>query len=68
MLQPKTVPVGLAQAAVRESTHRVERAIVNSGGAEPLSETRFSGRTHWSLVSGTSFIALLRESENSIMD
>src|SRR6516164_11805980 len=28
---PKTVLVGLAEAAVRESTHRVERAIVNSG-------------------------------------
>ncbi len=29
--RPKTVLVGLAEAAVRESTHRVERAIVNSG-------------------------------------
>ncbi len=29
--QPRTVLVGLAEAAVRESTHRVERAIVNSG-------------------------------------
>jgi magnesium chelatase family protein len=28
---PKIVLVGLAEAAVRESTHRVERAIVNSG-------------------------------------
>lgn len=28
---PKTVLVGLPEAAVRESTHRVERAIVNSG-------------------------------------
>ena len=28
---PKTVLVGLAETAVRESTHRVERAIVNSG-------------------------------------
>jgi len=28
---PKTVLVGLAEAAVKESTHRVERAIVNSG-------------------------------------
>ncbi|MGB9689327.1 magnesium chelatase domain-containing protein, partial [Thermogutta sp.] len=27
----KTVMVGLPEAAVRESTHRVERAIVNSG-------------------------------------
>ncbi len=29
----KTVPVGLPEAAVKESTHRVERAIVNSGPA-----------------------------------
>ncbi len=28
---PKTVLVGLAEAAVKESTHRVERAMVNSG-------------------------------------
>jgi magnesium chelatase family protein len=28
---PKTVLVGLPEAAVRESTHRVERAVVNSG-------------------------------------
>ncbi|WP_237227781.1 YifB family Mg chelatase-like AAA ATPase [Rubinisphaera sp. JC750] len=28
---PKTILVGLAEAAVRESTHRIERAIVNSG-------------------------------------
>ncbi len=28
---PKTVLVGLPEAAVKESTHRVERAIVNSG-------------------------------------
>lgn len=28
---PKTVLVGLAETAVRESTHRVERALVNSG-------------------------------------
>src|SRR3954466_3318741 len=28
---PKMVLVGLAEAAVRESTHRVERALVNSG-------------------------------------
>ena len=33
---PKTVLVGLPEAAVRESTHRVERAIVNSGFARPL--------------------------------
>ena len=28
---PKTILVGLAEAAVRESIHRVERAMVNSG-------------------------------------
>ncbi|HOA53039.1 MAG TPA: magnesium chelatase domain-containing protein, partial [Thermogutta sp.] len=28
---PKTVIVGLPEASVRESTHRVERAMVNSG-------------------------------------
>src|SRR5207253_11181809 len=32
----KTVLVGLAEAAVRESTHRVERAIVNSGYRRPV--------------------------------
>jgi magnesium chelatase family protein len=32
---PKTVLVGLAEAAVRESTHRVERALVNSGYHRP---------------------------------
>ncbi len=33
---PKTVLVGLPEAAVKESTHRVERAIVNSGFQRPL--------------------------------
>jgi magnesium chelatase family protein len=33
---PKTVLVGLAEASVRESTHRVERAIVNSGYRRPV--------------------------------
>ena len=33
---PKTVLVGLAEAAVKESTHRVERAIVNSGYRRPI--------------------------------
>ena len=33
---PKTVLVGLAEAAVRESTHRVERALVNSGYQRPV--------------------------------
>src|SRR5690606_17134789 len=33
--QPKTVLVGLPEAAVRESTHRVARAIVNSGFYRP---------------------------------
>jgi len=32
---PKTILVGLPEAAVRESTHRVERAIVNSGFMRP---------------------------------
>ena len=32
---PKTVLVGLPEAAVKESTHRVERAIVNSGYQRP---------------------------------
>jgi magnesium chelatase family protein len=32
---PKTVLVGLPEAAVRESTHRVERAMVNSGFSRP---------------------------------
>lgn len=34
--QPKTVLVGLPEAAVRESTHRVARAIVNSGFERPF--------------------------------
>src|SRR4029077_10082556 len=32
---PKTILVGLPEAAVKESTHRVERAIVNSGFLRP---------------------------------
>jgi len=32
---PKTMLVGLPEAAVRESTHRVERAIANSGFIRP---------------------------------
>lgn len=32
---PKTVLVGLAEAAVKESTYRVERALVNSGYRRP---------------------------------
>ncbi|TWT90657.1 Competence protein ComM [Pseudobythopirellula maris] len=32
---PKTILVGLPEAAVRESTHRIERAIVNSGFVRP---------------------------------
>ena len=32
---PKTVLVGLPEAAVREATHRVERALVNSGFVRP---------------------------------
>src|SRR4051812_20705663 len=33
---PKIVLVGLAEAAVRESTYRVERALVNSGYRRPV--------------------------------
>ena len=33
--QPKTVLVGLPEAAVKESTHRVSRALVNSGFIRP---------------------------------
>src|SRR5215472_1474700 len=33
---PKTVLVGLAETAVKESTHRVERAVVNSGYRRPV--------------------------------
>ncbi|APW63550.1 Competence protein ComM [Paludisphaera borealis] len=47
---PRTVLVGLAEAAVKESTHRVERAIVNSGYRRPgdrivinLAPVRFPG-------------------------
>ena len=36
---PKTVLVGMPEAAVKESTHRVERAIVNSGFQRPQSRT-----------------------------
>lgn len=32
---PKTVLVGLPEAAVRESIHRIERALVNSGFVRP---------------------------------
>ena len=32
---PKTVLVGLPEAAVKESTHRIERALVNSGFVRP---------------------------------
>ena len=32
---PRTILVGLAEAAVRESTHRIERALVNSGYQRP---------------------------------
>ena len=34
---PKTILVGLAEAAVRESIHRIERALVNSGYGRPVS-------------------------------
>ena len=37
---PKTVLVGLPEAAVKESTHRVERAMVNSGFLRPARSHR----------------------------
>jgi magnesium chelatase family protein len=33
---PKTILVGLAEAAVKESIHRIERALVNSGYTRPV--------------------------------
>lgn len=36
---PKTTLVGLPEAAVRESLHRVERAIINSGFSSPRLKT-----------------------------
>ena len=33
---PKTILVGLAETAVKESVHRVERALVNSGYTRPM--------------------------------
>ncbi|MFN9719661.1 MAG: YifB family Mg chelatase-like AAA ATPase, partial [Planctomycetota bacterium] len=33
---PKTILVGLAEAAVKESIHRIERALVNSGYGKPI--------------------------------
>ncbi|MEZ6128246.1 MAG: YifB family Mg chelatase-like AAA ATPase [Planctomycetaceae bacterium] len=33
---PKTILVGLAEAAVKESTHRIERALANSGYRRPM--------------------------------
>ena len=33
---PKTILVGLAEAAVRESSHRIERALVNCGYIKPI--------------------------------
>ena len=33
---PKTILVGLAEAAVRESSHRIERALVNCGYVKPV--------------------------------
>ena len=35
-VSPKTILVGLPEAAVKESTHRVERAMVNSGYQRPF--------------------------------
>ena len=36
---PKTILVGLPEAAVKESTHRIERAIENSGYYNPIHRT-----------------------------
>ena len=36
---PKTILVGLPEAAVRESTYRIERAIENSGYFNPIHRT-----------------------------
>ena len=36
---PKTILVGLPEAAVKESTHRIERALVNSGFIRPQGRT-----------------------------
>ena len=51
---PKTILVGLAEAAVRESTYRIERAMVNSGYHRPidriiinLSPARFHSDRRW---------------------
>ena len=33
---PRTVLVGMAETAVKESTHRVERALVNCGYSRPI--------------------------------
>ena len=39
MGMPKTILVGLPEAAVRESTYRIERAIENSGYCNPIHRT-----------------------------
>ena len=36
---PKSILVGLPEAAVKESTHRIERALVNSGFVRPQGRT-----------------------------
>ena len=36
---PKTILVGLPEAAVKESTYRIERAIENSGYFNPIHRT-----------------------------
>ena len=48
---PKTILVGLPEAAVRESTYRVERAIVNSGFVRPQDRCSQCGdRLFWLLI------------------
>jgi magnesium chelatase family protein len=47
---PKTILVGLAEAAVKESTHRIERALVNSGYQRPVDRIVINlspARSHW---------------------
>ena len=49
---PKTLPVCLAEAAVWESTRRVERAIVNSGYRRPIDRAVINSAPRIWLTSG----------------
>ncbi|BBO32543.1 magnesium chelatase domain-containing protein [Lacipirellula parvula] len=47
---PKTVLVGLPEQAVKESIHRIERALVNSGFVLPANRIVINlapGRSRW---------------------